>query len=445
MHPATSLTRTWLLQGAFALLACAVLSASANAVSSNMPPVAEPQSAEHHVGKVIWADLVTPDLAGAERFYGGLFGWTFRNSRAGDTNYAVARLDGRPVSGLFERTQPSTQRRQPAWLTFIAVSDVESTRKIALANGATVLAEPRYLPHRGRQAVLSDPHGAVFAVLASSSGDPPDYMAQPGEWIWSSLLATDPDTDAAFYQQLFGYDVFELQSDDGLQHLIFVDRRILESERQHTADGCCPATSPLDQFCQGNGYGRCGKHCCCFGWAAIGRTTYRSTWQQSCSGRRSQWSADRTDGMVRSHDCRTSQVSRLNRQVRIAALGILVALALESCAVSGGGHDGDVVCPSATTSPTATTMADGAPLTYAAPRRTRSWGRTSTGASSRRAQLSAGCLVEANSFHSHTSAQRPLTSLSDNAQVPSAWARSCALRVPSHQCGDETDCTGAMT
>lgn len=220
MYSTTSLTRTWLLQRASALFACAVISSSAVAASIDMPPLAEPQSAEHHVGKVIWADLVTPDLAGAERFYGGLFGWTFHNSRAGETNYAVARLDGRPVSGLFERTQPSTERRQPAWLTFIAVSDVESTRKTALANGATVLAEPRYLPHRGRQAVLSDPEGAVFAVLASSSGDPPDYLAQPGEWIWSSLLATDPDTDAAFYQQLFGYDVFELQSDDGLQHLI---------------------------------------------------------------------------------------------------------------------------------------------------------------------------------------------------------------------------------
>ena len=220
MHCAASRTRVWLLQGAFALFAGAVLSASAVAASIDMPPVTEPQSAEHHVGKVIWADLVTPDLASAERFYGGLFGWTFSNFQAGGTNYAVARLDGRPVGGLFERALSPTEQRQPAWLTFMAVSDIESTRKIALAHGATVLAEPRYLPHRGRQAVLSDPEGAVFAVLASSSGDPPDYMAQPGEWIWSSLLATDPDTDAAFYQELFGYDVFELQSDDGLQHLI---------------------------------------------------------------------------------------------------------------------------------------------------------------------------------------------------------------------------------
>ena len=73
---------------------------------------------------------------------------------------------------------------------------------------------------RGRQAVFSDPEGAVFAVLASSSGDLPDYLAAPGEWIWSSLLSKDPATEAAFYQQLFAYDAFDLESNDGMQHVI---------------------------------------------------------------------------------------------------------------------------------------------------------------------------------------------------------------------------------
>ena len=45
-------------------------------------------------------------------------------------------------------------------------------------------------------------------------------LAAPGEWIWSSLLAQDPDKDAAFYQTLFGYDVFDVPSDDGLDHVI---------------------------------------------------------------------------------------------------------------------------------------------------------------------------------------------------------------------------------
>src|ERR1039457_2844314 len=35
-----------------------------------LPSLTQPASGEHHVGKVIWADLVTPDLDTAKRFYG---------------------------------------------------------------------------------------------------------------------------------------------------------------------------------------------------------------------------------------------------------------------------------------------------------------------------------------------------------------------------------------
>jgi predicted enzyme related to lactoylglutathione lyase len=60
----------------------------------------------------------------------------------------------------------------------------------------------------------------VFAVLASTSGDPGDFLAAPGEWIWSSLLTADPDVAATFYQSVFGYDAYDLPGDDGLQHVI---------------------------------------------------------------------------------------------------------------------------------------------------------------------------------------------------------------------------------
>jgi uncharacterized protein len=87
-------------------------------------------------------------------------------------------------------------------------------------HGGKVLFEPRSFPNRGREAVFADPQGAVFAVLASTSGDPPDVLAAPGEWIWSSLITSDPDAGAGFYQTLFNYDVFELPADKGTEHLL---------------------------------------------------------------------------------------------------------------------------------------------------------------------------------------------------------------------------------
>jgi uncharacterized protein len=192
----------------------------ANAVHFELPPLVQPATGEHHPGKVIWADLVTPDLAGAKRFYGGLFGWTFNDIHTGDTDYSIAVLNGEPVGGLLQRSVQAGQQRQPAWLTFISVRDVAAAERIAVAHGGKVLSKPRSYPQRGRQAVFSDPQGAVFAVLQSSSGDPPDELADPGEWIWSSLVTRDPGTGAAFYQAVFGYEVFDLPEDDGLQHVL---------------------------------------------------------------------------------------------------------------------------------------------------------------------------------------------------------------------------------
>ena len=58
------------------------------------------------------------------------------------------------------------------------------------------------------------------AVLHSSSGDPEDLLAEPGEWIWSALLTGDPGTGAAFYQALFGYEAFDLPKQGASEHIL---------------------------------------------------------------------------------------------------------------------------------------------------------------------------------------------------------------------------------
>lgn len=175
---------------------------------------------EHHPGKIIWADLATPDLAGAERFYAGLFGWTFQTVSGAGVEYAVALSGAQPVAGIVQKTLPKSERRQPAWLTFIAVRDVDATERSAIAHGAKIVSKPTSYAGRGREAVFADPDGAVFGVLASSNGDPPDVLAAPGAWIWSSLLAQDPDREATFYQAIFRYDLFDLPPEDGAGHVI---------------------------------------------------------------------------------------------------------------------------------------------------------------------------------------------------------------------------------
>ena len=58
-----------------------------------------------------------------------MFGWTFQDIEAGGIGYAEAFLDGRPVAGLIHKEIPPDEHRQPAWLTFIAVANVDAIKK----------------------------------------------------------------------------------------------------------------------------------------------------------------------------------------------------------------------------------------------------------------------------------------------------------------------------
>ncbi len=185
-----------------------------------VPPIVSPASTEHHPGKPIFAELITPSLATAEPFYAGLFGWTFKAIPGGKAPYAEAYLGTNAVAGLVEKPMPNGERRQPAWLNFFATPDVDAAAKAATLNGGKVLVPPHDLAGRGREAILADAQGAVFAVLASSSGDPPDMMSAPGDWIWRSLITTDPAAGATFYSAVLGDHTQPLPPTPGETHLL---------------------------------------------------------------------------------------------------------------------------------------------------------------------------------------------------------------------------------
>ncbi len=218
----TSIRTAWLLAATAVAtgLLVGVAGGPAGALPPRLPPLQQPATAEHHPGKVIFEQLVTPDLQAAERFYGGLFGWSFRALPGGSVPYATAWLGDRHVASLYQRDLPPGAKMQSAWLTFFSARDVSATSATATSHGARLLFGPRDIPDLGQEAVLRDPQGAVFALLASGSGDPPDTAAGPGDWIWSSLITTDPDDAAAFYQTLLGCDVYDTTTAADAHHLV---------------------------------------------------------------------------------------------------------------------------------------------------------------------------------------------------------------------------------
>jgi len=191
-----------------ALLAAVILLLASTSFAGEalLPPVTSVSGSPRLPGKFVWADLVTDDVAGARKFYGELFNWTFRDLGG----YIVAANDERPLCGIFHRARPADRpQATPRWFGYLSVASVEKAQRAVMQAGGRVLAAPRTLPKRGEQAIFADTEGALFGVMKSASGDPPDFMAEPGDWIWVQLLSRDAKKASEFYRAVGGYEVIE--------------------------------------------------------------------------------------------------------------------------------------------------------------------------------------------------------------------------------------------
>ena len=74
--------------------------------------------------------------------------------------YWVAILDGKPVAGLFPTDRPEYQGVPEAWMSYLAVDDVDARVKKAITAGAKLMKPAFDVPNVGRIAILTEPGGA---------------------------------------------------------------------------------------------------------------------------------------------------------------------------------------------------------------------------------------------------------------------------------------------
>jgi predicted enzyme related to lactoylglutathione lyase len=114
-------------------------------------------------GAVIWNELHTREGARADEFYRAVFGYEPEQMGDGQTfDYSLYKVGGNMIGG---RNQLGAEDSTPAgWLTYFAVDDPDVAVATATEGGASVLT-PAHDSDYGRMAVLTDPWGAVFAVI----------------------------------------------------------------------------------------------------------------------------------------------------------------------------------------------------------------------------------------------------------------------------------------
>lgn len=118
-------------------------------------------------GAFAWTELMTTDVEGARKFYSGLVGWTSQDMPMGpEMTYTVFQVDGKGSAGMFRLHGPQMEGVPPNWTSYVSVSNCDATVARAQNLGGTVVVPPQDVPGTGRFAVLQDPTGAVFAVIA---------------------------------------------------------------------------------------------------------------------------------------------------------------------------------------------------------------------------------------------------------------------------------------
>ncbi|MEV4540499.1 VOC family protein [Micromonospora echinaurantiaca] len=154
-------------------------------------------------GTPCWADLATPDLADARRFYPQLFGWTGRIAPEPEAGgYTVFQLDGRAVAGV---GPPAIPEQVPIWSTYVATDDADLVAGRVERAGGQVVVPPFAVFDRGRMAVFADPCGAAFSVWQPMAMPGAEVLGVPGAMSWNELVTPDPDGAKVFYELVFGW------------------------------------------------------------------------------------------------------------------------------------------------------------------------------------------------------------------------------------------------
>ena len=182
------------------LLAAAALLLLAACQSMPFPPISEPPSNQHLPGKFVWHELVTPDVAAAKTFYGGLFGWTFRDIEG----YTVIHNGEQRIGGIVPAGRAS-KADSARWVLSVSVKDVDESVVTAEELGGKRMSGPMDLQPRGRFALIADNRDAQLGLLHATAGDPPDRPPGIGDWLWHELWSNDLPAAERFYTDLFGY------------------------------------------------------------------------------------------------------------------------------------------------------------------------------------------------------------------------------------------------
>ncbi len=202
----------------------AVLIAGCSTITVDLPAISESPTGQREQGRVVWHDLLTTTPEASRRFYGELFGWTFEKPGivlgfGGSDSYMLIRHEGRLIGGMVDAANLGQEENVSQWITVISVADIDAATAEVLAGGGEVLTEPVSLATRGKMGVYADSAGAIFSLVETRDGDPPEADPAFNDFLWNELWTSDVAGAIAFYGRVLGLTHEVRESEDASYQL----------------------------------------------------------------------------------------------------------------------------------------------------------------------------------------------------------------------------------
>lgn len=116
-------------------------------------------------GALSWNELGTRDPDAAKAFYAAVFGWSFRDNDMGEMGTYTEWLRGEDsIGGMMDVSGRMPDEIPAHWLVYFAVENTDAALEAVKSSGGGVSFGPIDIP-AGRFAMVTDPHGAAFAVI----------------------------------------------------------------------------------------------------------------------------------------------------------------------------------------------------------------------------------------------------------------------------------------